>query len=102
MAFTLILGVPFLKLMTWLVLYLALFVMAIIKYAVILDFVKIGNLRSFIKKKVKIDTAALLFICIVIGAAMILKNGLIAIIIIFLMEFLHILYVSFVDRIYKI
>jgi len=89
------------KALLWLINYFVLFIAAILKNV----FMKIGekNKRKirFLKKKIKIDIEASVFIAILIFIAISFKLELFAIWSIFLMEFLHMLWVGFVTKLYE-
>lgn len=96
----LMLIIPSLKLKIWLFTYLLLFCLALIKYIIVSFLIKAPGQSHFVRKKILTNITALIFVCFMAWIALIAKKELIAIILLFSMEFLHILYVSFVDRIY--
>lgn len=87
---------------SWLYIYLFLFFLSIVKYLSIKPNVTNTKIKRFITKKLKTDTLAFVFILIVIFFAISYDYELYAVIALFLMELLHILYVSFIDKIYEI
>ena len=99
--YALMLVIPLLNLRVWLYLFLLLFCLAIIKYIIISFRIKTPKLSYFVGKKILTDLSALIFVSFMIGIAMILNKWLFLIVALFFMEFSHILYVSFVDKIYE-
>jgi len=89
------------KAIFWLIDYFVLFIAAIFKNV----FMKIGEKDkrklNFLKKKIKIDTEASAFIALLIFIAIFFKLEILAIWAIFLMEFLHMLWVGFVTKLYE-
>ena len=84
----------------WLITYLFLFVMAIFKYILLLRTAS-GKGILFCKEKLKIESQGAVVILFLVIAAFFFKKELIAIWLIFFMEFFHILYVGLIDKFYE-
>lgn len=89
------------KSITWLSIYFSLFVATILKYVFLLN-TQVNKVKiKFIKQKINTDSTAAFWIALFLIIAVFVKLELFAIWGIFLMEFVHIIYVGIFTKFYE-